>query len=288
MKKFLLTIFPGLAVFSFCILISPDSGTGQDSNGYIGTKNCINCHPKQKKLYNQHVHSMKKEAGMEMLKDEKGIGCESCHGPGQAHVSIGAKELSKLKAKKGDFKITVNKKSELCGSCHNKTDKDKIVLVDDSLIASQQQYAELKHSVKVKKFKMTCGMCHEPHSTAKEQKGIKRKCLDCHKGKYKVDINIPAMAKLSCEDCHMPYAVKNAKATMIQGYNKGDTHSHIFGISVDPDYTLNDGTKHASITKDGLARLTVEMTCYACHKTGEASDKDRKELLKASKKIHKN
>ena len=135
------------------------------------------------------------------------------------------------------------------------------------------------------KLKMTCVMCHDAHASVTEEDGIKRKCLDCHKGKYKVEIKIKAMADLSCEECHMPFASKDASEEKIGEYVKGDARSHIFGISADPAYKLNDGGK-AKLNADGFARLTVEQTCYACHKTGDASDKSREELLKMSKKVH--
>jgi hypothetical protein len=135
------------------------------------------------------------------------------------------------------------------------------------------------------KFKMTCIMCHDPHATVSSEAGITRKCLDCHKGKFKVEIKIAAMKDLTCEACHMPFASKNVSEEKIGEYVKGDVKSHVFGISTDPSYTINDGGK-ARLNADGFARLTVEQTCYACHKTGQASDINRERLLDMAAKIH--
>ena len=193
-----------------------------------------------------------------------------------------------MKKEKGDLKIfgkKDNKKSEFCMKCHRLNDNDNIELTEDLLIKDLQQYSELSRSQKAK-FKVTCVMCHDPHTTSKEQAGIIRKCLVCHKGKFKVEVKIKAMSHLTCEACHMPYAVKKVSDTMVKEYHKGDVVSHVFGISIDPDYQMNNGTNHASLTKEGLARLTVEMTCYACHKTGKAHDMPREEMLKRGKKIH--
>lgn len=278
-------IILGVVIGTLCIMLIPVTGSGQE--GYVGTKGCVTCHPKQKKAYELHGHAGVTGERVEKGQ-EKGIGCESCHGPGQEHVDIGPKDLQKLKKKKGDLKILGkkdNKKSEICMKCHRLNDNDNIELATDHLIKDLQQYSELSRSKKAK-FKMTCVMCHDPHTTSEEQAGISRKCLDCHKGKFKIEIIIPAMANLSCEACHMPFAVKKAKDTMVQAYHKGDVLSHIFGITTDHDFTLNDGTNHASLTEDGLARLTVDMTCYACHKTGKSHDMPRAEMLEKAGKIH--
>lgn len=274
----------GAVFISLCFLVFSISGIGQAQNEYVGTDNCGTCHLQQKKAYDLHGHS--KAAGG--VKDEEGIGCESCHGPGQAHVGIGPKKLEKLEKGKDDFKILSkndNKNMEMCKGCHTRTDNDNIILAADDLIVDLQEYSELVRSRKAK-FKVTCTMCHDQHISTKEKSGIKRKCLVCHTGKFKVEVKIKAMAGLSCEDCHMPYAVRKNSDTMVKDYHKGDIRSHIFGISVDPNYTLNDGTKHASLAKDGLARLTVEMTCFSCHKAGISHDMSREEMLEMAKKIH--
>ncbi len=274
----------GAVLVSSGILSGSFAASGQ--NKYVGTASCAACHPQEKKAYDTNAHS-KATGGLET---EDGIGCEACHGPGQTHVAIGAAKLTGLKKEKGDLKIlgsSNNQNMEMCKTCHTKTDNNSIMLAANDLIVDLQEYSELTHSVKAK-FKVTCTMCHDAHINIKEKGGIKRTCLVCHTGKFKVEINIKPMAAagISCENCHMPYAVRKNSDTMVKGYHKGDTLSHIFGISVDPKYTLNDGTKHASITKDGLARLTVEMTCYACHKTGVGPDMPREELLKNAAKIH--
>ena len=84
----------------------------------------------------------------------------------------------------------------------------------------------------------------------------------------------------------MPLAVRGAYDSMEKGYHKGDAHSHIFGITLDPNYKLDDGTGHATVNGDGFVRLTVEMTCFACHQSGAASEKSHEELLEMGKQVH--
>ncbi len=274
-----------LVIFLLSVSFLPVIVNSQDQSEYTGTKGCAVCHPNQKKLYDLHDHS-KLQGGVEK---GEGIGCETCHGPGQAHVGIGAQELQKLKKEKGDLKILASKdnsKSEMCRECHTRSDNDNINLTSNNLIIGLQQYSELARSKKAT-MKMTCTMCHDPHGTSKEQAAMKRKCLDCHKGeKWGKPVKIKAMSKLACESCHMPYAVSGDNDTQVQDYQKGSSRSHIFGISVDSDYSLNNGTRHAALTKDGFARMTVEMTCYSCHKAGISHDMSREEMLSMAEKVH--
>ena len=267
-------------VFVLSALLSIYAGYSQEETGYIGVEECLKCHPIKKKKKEKTIEKWKDNAHSKLK-----LGCEACHGPGKEHVELGPKKLTELQKKKGDLKIVVNKKSELCGECHKRSRDNSILLYSDDMIKGNQQYTEMLYNKKVK-LKMTCIMCHDAHAGTKSEEGIKRKCLDCHKGKFKVEIKIPAMADLSCESCHMPYANRNSSDTMVKEYHKGDALSHIFGISVDPDYKLNDGKDHVALNEDGFARLTVEMTCYACHKSGEARDMSREEMLEKAEKIH--
>ncbi len=272
-------------IITICVFLIP--GTGIAKEGYAGTKSCVICHQPQNKAYESNAHGRVTEKWVEEGLD-KGIGCEACHGPGQAHVDIGLEDLNKLKKKKGDFKILGkknNKKGEFCIACHRLTDNDNIELATENLIKFGQEHSELSRSKKAQ-FKLTCGSCHDPHITIKDEKGLKRKCLDCHKGKFRVDVDISAMKNLTCEACHMPYVVTTGEGKKINDFHKGEYRSHVFGITVDPAYKLNDGTMHMSLTDKGLARLTVDTTCFACHKTGKAHDMTRAEMLKNAVKIH--
>ena len=218
---------------------------------------------------------------------ENSVGCEACHGPGHEHAAMGPEEMKDLKKKnkKADLKIIMSRKSEICGACHKINEDDKVTVVTDDLIRNEQQYSEMKFN-KHAKFNVTCVACHNPHASSESEDGLNRKCLDCHMGKFAKPVKIAAMQGLSCEDCHMPYAVRGGYDTMVKGYHKGDTRSHIFGITNDPDYKLDDGTRHVTLNADGYARLTVEMTCYACHQSGKASEFTRAQLLDRMKDVH--
>ncbi len=296
MKTYFRSLSYVVVAIAVCVSLTPITGFGQNQEDYAGTDACTTCHAKQKSLYDNHGHSTA-EGG---VANETGIGCESCHGPGKAHALIPMADLQKLKKEEGNLKIKGaddNAKMAMCIECHSQSDNDNINLASDVLIAPLQEYNELMRSKK-SAMNMTCTMCHDHHQTGKEGGEMKRNCLDCHKGDtWGKPVQIKAMAHLDCEACHMPYAVSGDNNEMIGEYQKGTYRSHIFGISIDEDYQLNDGTKHASFEevtaevrgkeqKLALARLTVEMTCGACHMSGQAHNMGRDEMLRYAPRIH--
>ena len=98
---------------------------------------------------------------------EDGIGCEECHGPGSNHVNDPY------------VPSTIDRDSELCGTCHRRGDVTEID-ASDGFIRHHEQYEELFES---KKRVMRCVDCHDPHQTVKYASkglGIKTDCENCH------------------------------------------------------------------------------------------------------------
>jgi hypothetical protein len=214
---------------------------------------------------------------------ENGVGCESCHGMGKLHMLL--KDKAGVKKAGGDLKIEMKEASAHCGNCHKRNDDNSLNVVAKDLVESRQQYTELmlgRHG----KFKLTCTTCHNPHTSYTNSSGFAKKCLDCHTGKFAKPVKLAPMKDFPCETCHMPLADRGAFDTMVKDYHKGDTHSHIFGITLDPAYTLDGGNGKANVDKDGNVRMTVEMVCFSCHKAGKSHDMNRETMLEMAKKVH--
>lgn len=248
--------------------------------------NCITCHVVGWKKSGTYDGGVTNELeGIPGVWFENGVGCEACHGMGANHMSL--KNKAEAAKAGGDLDISTDKSPEACGTCHKRPVDKSLSVVAKDLVESRQQYTEMSLNKKGK-FKFTCVMCHDPHASVASVGGLVKKCEDCHTGKFAKPVKIAAMANagVTCIDCHMPYADRGAFDTMMLEYHRGDTRSHIFGISTDPSYTLDDGSGRASLTGDGFVRLTVEMTCYSCHKAGKSTAKTREQLLEMTKKIH--
>ena len=81
------------------------------TDDYVGSETCAACHEPQFKSFDGTKHGK-----LHTLSSWKGkvVGCESCHGPGKAHVEGGGDKTKIISFKRLDSKTT----SETCLSCH--------------------------------------------------------------------------------------------------------------------------------------------------------------------------
>ena len=74
--------------------------------GYVGSDTCITCHAEIGKNFANNPHSK-----LALKHSGKGITCESCHGPGQAHVEGGG-DITKIFL---PSKASPGRRTHLCG-----------------------------------------------------------------------------------------------------------------------------------------------------------------------------
>lgn len=128
-----------------------------------------------------------------------GVGCESCHGPGSAHVK-GAK-ISDLK------KLDGKAMNSLCGRCHRTAEDAKTLgkVAEGSTNRFQPYGISLSKCFTKSQGKLTCVTCHDPHENASvDIPKYERTCRSCHDGSVKSKPLCPVNAKQGCVRCHMP------------------------------------------------------------------------------------
>src|SRR3982751_3646586 len=92
------------------------TATATPVSGYVGEDTCLTCHEDQKKGYHGSPHARAQNPRTPAAKQ----GCESCHGPGQAHVDAGG-DKTKIK---NPATMPVRDSSAACLSCHNRSSHD--------------------------------------------------------------------------------------------------------------------------------------------------------------------
>ncbi|TWT41661.1 hypothetical protein RAS1_27820 [Phycisphaerae bacterium RAS1] len=205
--------------------------------------------------------------GMRGTFQQPGVQCEACHGPGSNHVPNPTARA-----------LFVPATAEDCGQCHARDAAGQDILTTaDGFIACGQQSSELRASGGHSEF--SCLFCHEPHRSLSVDRdaAIRNQCRVCHadqtmaghRGKL---LRRPGHAEtLTCESCHMPFAVKavaQGDPAVIGEARVGDTRSHIFRITTDDiDFRAAltpDGTRYKLDDSD-RAVLTVDYVCLRCH-----------------------
>lgn len=203
---------------------------------------------------------------------EFGVGCESCHGPAEAHASDPE-----------NVKPYVNKvDDQVCGACHSRgespeghpypttyrpgdtlathftlTESEDAVWADGSAKLNHQQYMDWNlGSTMVLDPDTSCTTCHQVHArgeaVAQLRQTTNELCLSCHNEQNAIVSHTPfheqALTKREflCTDCHMP--------KLASGAQPFDLHNHSL-LQPDPQ---------ASVDHDGLAAMPN--ACNTCHK----------------------
>lgn len=203
---------------------------------------------------------------------EAGVQCEACHGPGSNHVpDPSARDI-----------FVDSRGVQTCRQCHSRPfdGPSDVIPAADGFIRDRAQWQELAASGGHAAF--ACTFCHDPHrgTTYDRANAIRNECTACHTtenmalhgGKVFVNPVNGYAEELTCESCHMPFAVKAATSATAAFAGPlariGDTRSHIFRITTQPiDYTgfLAPGGSQVATDPEGRAALSVDYVCLRCH-----------------------
>jgi DmsE family decaheme c-type cytochrome len=172
--------------------------------GYVGSETCVTCHEGYDASVNRSKHAFAKDPRTPAAKQ----GCESCHGPGEAHIQDPASVKPRQFAK-----ISAQETSDTCTTCHNRSEH---AMWDGSAHNSRN---------------VTCTSCHSVHKPASEKGFLKAstqtaQCASCHADKAnKLDRSghMPVReGKMECASCHNPHGSKNTRL-LRAGFNVNES-----------------------------------------------------------------
>lgn len=157
---------------------------------YVGAETCKTCHADKFEIFAQTAHAKLTEL---QKWTDRTSGCESCHGPGKAHVEGGG-DKTKIRT----FEDLSDKEvSETCLKCH----------------AGKEEHNNYRRGEHWRND-VRCTNCHSPHSkTATSTKMLVKRepqlCFSCH-AEMKAQFSMPFHHKvpegaMKCSDCHNPH-----------------------------------------------------------------------------------
>jgi DmsE family decaheme c-type cytochrome len=161
---------------------------------YAGEETCLTCHEDMSKGYRGSAHARTQDARSPAADK----GCESCHGPGQAHVDGGG-DATKIKRFTA---ISAAEQSATCTTCHNRSE--------------HTEWAGSKHDSR----NISCITCHSVHEAKSERAFLKTEtqietCAQCHRqqvNKVHRSSHMPVVeGKMECSTCHNPHGSQNVK-----------------------------------------------------------------------------
>ena len=233
---------------------------------YVGSNVCRTCHPNIYTPFFRNPHYKSIASGQEKPEN---TGCESCHGPGQAHVAASGGKATII----AFSQLAPEKILDACLRCHSQT-------------LSRANIRRSEHTQR----DIVCTNCHSIHSSpapkfllAKQQTEL---CYGCHSS-VRAQFSMPFKHRVNegfmqCTDCHNPHGAPAATWNMAarprmvdqaQGNEEPCLKCHtdkrgpfVFehaAVRVDGCETCH--SPHGSTNARLLKRPVVFTVCLECH-----------------------
>ncbi len=217
------------------------------SSGYAGSDTCVLCHTDHETTLRGTAHGQASNP----RSPAAGRGCESCHGPGQAHVDDEEKGHILRFAR-----ATATEASAACLTCHNRGEhagwegsahearnlscmtchsvhspksfeRQLVKATQSELCATchRPQVAKTERGVAhmpVREGKMSCSSCHNPHGSISNVKALRvgssvaESCISCHTEMRGPMLWEHAPVRENCATCHDPHGSSNDRMLVVR------------------------------------------------------------------------
>jgi DmsE family decaheme c-type cytochrome len=226
------------------------------ASGFAGSDTCVTCHEGQSGSLNGTPHAEAKNPRSPAAAQ----GCESCHGPGQAHVEDDAKGHIRRFAQ-----ITPGETNETCLSCHNRG-----------------EHAGWEGSTHASR-NLSCSTCHSVHNPKSDTHQLAKRtetelCATCHRLQVaKTERAVAHMpvreGKMSCSSCHNPHgSISNVSALKV-GSSVAETCTSCHAEMRGPVLWEHAPVRESCVTchdphgssNDRMLKVRMPMLCQRCH-----------------------
>ena len=171
-----------------------------------GVHHCLQCHTTWFRSIDQNRSGTRGPEG-----EDRGIGCERCHGPGLNHVKA-ARSGFPEPAIALTAKTPSSVRLKSCTECHSAD--GSIAMNDPEFTRAQGTTFLFSRCYTARKDQFGCTTCHDPHRSVETSTlQYESKCLNCHgansspvdREKRRPGAPVcPVNATSKCISCHMP------------------------------------------------------------------------------------
>lgn len=254
--------------------------------GFVDAETCKTCHLDQferfsattmGKLFLKHPRTAK-----------EALGCESCHGPGKAHVESGGTAFDGMITFSKKDPTPVERRNTICLECHQKTtrlhwqgsphelrdlactnchrvmenisERSQLAKATEVETCGQchlERRAQLMRSshMPLREGKLTCTTCHNPHGAVTDSllraNSVNEKCYTCHAEKRGPFLWEHPPVTENCSNCHEPH---------------GSNHEKLLKISKPRlCQQCHIETRHPTRPQDPRTRFVFNRSCSNCH-----------------------
>ena len=221
---------------------------------YVGSDTCALCHADLSKNFADNPHSK-----IVLIHGGNGTTCESCHGPGKAHVDSGGDVTKILQLNKA----TPKQVDATCLGCH---------------AGAHPNFDRSPHA----KAGVSCLGCHSVHSPGTEEGLLKtaqpQLCYQCHSDikpafdqPFHHKVNEGLVKCSDCHDVHGTFGNNNIKSTADQNAICTKCHTETRGpfvfehAAVKGEGCLSCHSPHGSQNARLLNVPNINQLCNQCH-----------------------
>lgn len=250
---------------------TPAAPQSVPAGDYVGTDTCVTCHEDQQRRFKNTI--MGKIMAHPRTPAEA-QGCESCHGPGKAHVEAGTKETIPIRFSK-DSKNSVDEQNSACLGCHSQGNR---LFWKGSPHDSRRMACVDCHQVKQEVHRSVSSESRY-EAPLTENTAVKKPqpelCLGCHqmrRAQLQRSSHMPFReGKVTCTSCHNPHGTANPKQLLQSTSNENCLTCHterrgpfLWEHPAVAENCMNCHEAHGSSNAQ-LLKVRMPRVCETCH-----------------------